>query len=94
VLLIGESISTDIADALEANHGGSDMYAAKLTVNGVLEWQTSLGGANGDGGRFITQGQGGGFILAGRTRSQDLLELLDPVNDASTTDDFYIAKLY
>jgi hypothetical protein len=94
LVAVGLSASTDLAGTLEANHGGNDIYAAKLAANGQLIWQTSLGGSASDSGNSIAPAQGGGFIMAGATKSADLLELIDPVNDTLAAYDFYVAKLY
>jgi hypothetical protein len=94
IVVTGSSPSSDIAGALEANHGGGDVYVAKLAANGQVVWQTNLGGASGDSGYFIAPAPGGGYVLAGGTKSTDLLELLDPLNDTLGEADFYIAKLF
>jgi len=55
--------------------GDADTYVAKLAANGQVGWQTNVGGASCDSGYFIAPAPGGGYVVAGRTKSSDLLEL-------------------
>jgi hypothetical protein len=55
-------------------HGASDLWVAKLTSNGVIEWQMVYGGSNADGGgiiRRIRVAESDNFIIAGGTNSND-----------------------
>ncbi|NUQ14093.1 MAG: T9SS type A sorting domain-containing protein [Flavobacteriales bacterium] len=52
-------------------HGDNDAWVVKLSANGDLQWQKSLGGSQGDGGNAVRQTTDGGFILTGGTTSND-----------------------
>ncbi len=68
-VIVGGSASDD-GDLL-ANNGTSDFWIIKLDVNGNLTWQTSLGGFHIDEARGIHQTQDGGYIVGGRSLSDD-----------------------
>ena len=56
---------------VSGNHGGRDMWVVKLDTNGNLEWQKSLGGSGEDAARSIEQTADGGYIVVGRTTSNN-----------------------
>ncbi|MPR33960.1 esterase/lipase family protein [Salmonirosea aquatica] len=53
------------------NHGGSDYWIVKLSSQGLIQWQKSLGGSNGDEAHSIQQTSDGGYIVAGFSNSID-----------------------
>jgi uncharacterized delta-60 repeat protein len=54
------------------NHGGwADAWVVKLNASGDIVWQKCLGGSYGDKANSIRQTSGGGYIVAGNTRSND-----------------------
>jgi hypothetical protein len=53
------------------NHGLLDMWVVKLDVNGNLLWQKTLGGNDEDNALCITHSAGGGFAIAGSTKSNN-----------------------
>ena len=49
--------------------GGYDVYVVKLDANGNLQWTTTIGGPESDGGNSLTQTSDGGYAIAGYTES-------------------------
>jgi hypothetical protein len=56
---------------VSGNHGGLDFCVVKLSEDGNLEWQKSLGGSKGDAAMSVWQTADGGFIAAGSSDSND-----------------------
>ncbi len=52
-------------------HGNGDVWVAKLSINGALEWQQCLGGSDYEMARSIDQTVDGGYIVFGQTQSID-----------------------
>ncbi len=48
---------------------GKDYWIVKLNSNGLIEWQKTLGGSNGDDGNDISLTNNNGYIITGRTYS-------------------------
>lgn len=53
------------------NHGGFDAWVFCVDTNGVMLWQNTLGGSNGDLIYSMTKSNTGGFILSGGSFSND-----------------------
>lgn len=53
------------------NHGGYDFWVLKLDNLGNIQWQKSLGGTSEDYAYSIKQTSEGGYIVAGRSNSND-----------------------
>ncbi len=66
-ILIGTTNSSD--GDMSDNHGGSDMWVARLDAAGHIQWQRSLGGSGTDNGFSVIQMRDGGYLLAGQTSS-------------------------
>jgi hypothetical protein len=49
--------------------GGDDLYIVKTDCSGIMEWESVYGWTNTDVGRSVQLTSGGGFIIAGVTRS-------------------------
>ena len=62
--------------------GGYDMYIAKLSSTGSLQWSKTVGGTNDDYAYSIVQATDGGYAIAGVTKSY-----------GAGSDDMYIVKL-
>lgn len=74
---------------VSGNHGGSkDYWIVKLDVNGVIEWQKSLGGTGWDEARSVQQTLDGGYIIAGSSESVD-----GDVSGNHGTADYWVVKL-
>jgi len=74
---------------VSGNHGGiSDGWVVKLSSTGAIEWQKALGGSGRDEIWSIQQTLGHGYILAGRSSSND--------GDVSSNQgqlDFWVVKI-
>ena len=85
-IVAGYSESTD--GDITGNHGSYDFWIVKLDPAGDLLWQKSLGGLGIDLAESIQQTSDGGYIVAGRSESND-----DDVTGNHGSADFWIVKL-
>ena len=53
------------------NNGAADLWVIKITPDGTLLWEKTLGGSSFDVGRSISKTQDNGFLIAGSSRSTD-----------------------
>ncbi len=65
----GSTASTD--GDFSGNHGGDDVWIAKLNQNGEKQWQILMGGSNDDNGYSVRE-LSDGYIVAGDTVSKDI----------------------
>lgn len=86
IILVGNSKSTD-GDVSE-NQGDWDYWVVKLDEIGTIHWQKSLGGSSFDEADCIEQTTDGGYVIAGRTNSNN-----GNVNGNNGGTDFWIVKL-
>ncbi len=56
---------------VSGNHGGGDWWVVKLNATGEIQWQRALGGTSTESAYSIQQTSDGGYIVAGRTHSND-----------------------
>ncbi|WP_139001488.1 hypothetical protein [Hyunsoonleella aestuarii] len=68
-LIIGDTRSSD--QDVSNNYGAADLWLIKITPNGDLLWDKSLGGSNFDSGSAISKTHDGSFILSGNSRSSN-----------------------
>lgn len=69
-IVVGYSKSTD--GDVSGNHGGSfDIWVIKLTLDGNIEWQKSLGGDDEEIGYSIQQTADNGYVIVGTTKSNN-----------------------
>lgn len=68
-LVSGSTSSND--STISGNHGGSDIFLAKLTSDGKNIWHKCYGGSSSDGAFGAVQNDNGSIFLAARTTSQD-----------------------
>lgn len=68
-ICVGATDSND-GDVSE-NHGGRDCWIVKLSNEGLMEWQTSLGGSDDEFARSIVELSDGNFVFVAYTRSDD-----------------------
>ena len=75
-IVAGQSDSND--GDVSGNHGYNDYWVIKLDVNGLLQWQKSLGGSSIAGNQSHSEGAGsinqttdGGYIVSGQSDSND-----------------------
>jgi len=66
-IVTGYSASTD--GDVTGNHGGKDFWVVKLTPNGDIKWQKSLGGSSNEAASSIQQTTDGGYIISGVSKS-------------------------
>jgi len=85
-IVAGYSYSSD-GDVI-GNDGGIDCWIVKLNSNGVIQWQKSLGGTSPDYAYSIQQTTDGGYIIAGRSWSND-----GDVNGNHGDSDYLVFKL-
>jgi hypothetical protein len=79
--------NSDDGDVSE-NHGDYDYWIVKLTSTGQIDWQKSLGGSSDDGAYSVQQITGGGYIIAGDSKSDDF-----DVSGNHGGSDYWIVKL-
>ncbi|WP_111683330.1 hypothetical protein [Winogradskyella tangerina] len=68
-IIAGDTRSTD--NDVSNNKGGADLWLIKISPNGDIIWEKTLGGSSFDVARAISKSQNNGFILAGSSRSND-----------------------
>jgi len=68
-IVAGVSCSND--GDVSGIHGHLDCWVVKLNSSGNIEWQKCLGGSSNDGASSIWQTADGGFIVVGRSNSND-----------------------
>jgi hypothetical protein len=73
---------------VSGNHGDLDCWVLKLSSSGAIEWQKTLGGSDWDEAWSVRQTTDGGYIVAGRTRSND-----GDVSGNHGAFDFWVTKL-
>jgi len=73
---------------VSGNHGDRDCWVVKLNSSGILQWQKCLGGTDYDEAYSIEQTSDGGFIVVGRTSSND-----GDVSGNHGSSDYWIVKL-
>ncbi|WPO83394.1 hypothetical protein SD427_03370 [Chryseobacterium sp. JJR-5R] len=56
---------------VSGNHGAVDLWVAKISSTGTLQWQKTFGGTNSEYGQVIIQTSDGGYTIAGYTQSND-----------------------
>lgn len=66
-VLVGGTASND--GDVSGNHGNEDVWVIKIDAAGNKVWQKTLGGPERDGASHVIPASGGGFIVAGLTRS-------------------------
>lgn len=85
---IMEGATTSNDGDVTGNHGGTDHWVVKLDASGNISWQKCLGGTNNDYGYAIRQTTEGGYIVGGKTYSND-----GDVSGNHGDVDIWIAKL-
>jgi len=68
-IVAGISLSND--GDVSGNHGSYDYWIVKLDASGNITWEKSLGGSSADEASSIKQTSDGGYIVAGRSYSND-----------------------
>ena len=68
-IIAGDTRSND--NDISNNNGAADLWLIKITPNGDLVWEKTIGGTSFDVARSIVTTQDNGFLLAGSSRSSD-----------------------
>ncbi|MFN0213303.1 MAG: T9SS type A sorting domain-containing protein [Saprospiraceae bacterium] len=68
-IVVGYTNSND--GDVSGNHGQYDFWVVKLSNVGAIEWQKTLGGTGSDEAYSVQQTTDGGYIVAGKTFSND-----------------------
>lgn len=68
-IVVGDTRSKD--KDVSTNNGGADLWMIKITTEGNLLWQKTLGGSSFDVARSISKTQDDGFVISGNSRSLD-----------------------
>lgn len=89
-VIAGYSDSNISGDKTENSNGGVDYWVLKLSNNGEIEWQNTIGGDLGDILTSIITTQDGGYILSGYSSSGMNGDKTEPsIGDG----DFWIVKI-
>jgi hypothetical protein len=86
-VLSGFTASTD-GQITNYYGGGLDIWVVKISAEGDLQWQRTLGGSGEEQANAIQATADGGYIVVGQTNSQDSL-----ITDFYGGDDMWIVKL-
>jgi hypothetical protein len=68
-LIIGDARSQD--QQVSNNYGNADMWLIKISPQGNLIWEKSLGGSQFDSGKALFMMEDGNYFITGSSRSQD-----------------------
>ncbi len=68
-VIVGDTRSSD--QDVSQNNGAADLWLIKISDNGDVLWEQSIGGTNFDVPRSIRPTFDGGFLIAGSSRSSD-----------------------
>lgn len=68
-LIVGDTRSSD--QDVSGGNGNADTWVAKISAEGLLIWQKSIGGSEFDSARSIYAMADGNFAIGGNTRSAD-----------------------
>jgi len=80
-IIAGDTRSMD--QDISNNKGAADLWLIKISPQGELLWEKTIGGSNFDVARAIVKTQDNGFLLAGSSRSSDVdVETNNGQNDA------------
>ncbi|MDB4108147.1 hypothetical protein N9551_00875 [Flavobacteriaceae bacterium] len=68
-LVVGDTRSDDFD--VSKNNGAADLWVIKITPEGTVLWEKTLGGTSFDVGRSISKTEDNGFLISGSSRSTD-----------------------
>ncbi|SHM91607.1 hypothetical protein [Polaribacter sp. KT 15] len=68
-LIVGDTRSND--KNVSTNNGAADIWVLKISTDGNLIWEKTIGASNFDVARAITKTKDNGFLIAGSSRSLD-----------------------
>ncbi len=85
-VVVGEASSNN--GDITHPRGGYDIWAVKMSHNGTIEWQKSMGGSDQDWGRAIQKTSDGGYVICGTNWSNN-----GDIEDTTSIFDVWIIKL-
>lgn len=85
-IVVGSSESSD--GDVTSNYGGSDYWVVKLTSNGSIDWEKNYGGTDEDFAYSIEETVDGGYIVAGRSLSNN-----GDVTGNHGNEDYWVVKI-
>jgi hypothetical protein len=68
-IIVGDTRSED--KNVSENNGAADVWILKISAEGSLLWEKTIGGTNFDIARAVSRTQDNGFLIAGSSRSLD-----------------------
>ena len=68
-IIVGDTRSSDVDVSL--NNGGADIWIIKVSAEGDLIWEKTMGGSSFDVAKAVSKTQDNGFLIAGSSRSLD-----------------------
>ena len=68
-IIVGDTRSSD--KDVSSNNGGADIWVFKMSSEGNILWEKTIGGISFDVGRAVCKAQEGGFFVVGSSRSLD-----------------------
>ena len=68
-IIVGDTRSSN--KDVSNNNGAADLWMLKISQEGILIWEKTIGGSSFDVGRSISRTQDNGFIISGSSRSLD-----------------------
>ena len=89
-ILGGESSSPLSGDKTQPSRGGSDCWLVKLDASGQKQWDTTLGGSEGENLASVQQTNEGGYLLGGNSFSGRSGEKSQPSQGSA---DYWVVKL-
>ncbi|WP_439152549.1 hypothetical protein [Winogradskyella sp.] len=69
-VIAGDTRSSD--NDISSNNGAADLWLIKISPNGNLLWEKTIGGSSFDVARALVKTQDNGYLLAGSSRSNDI----------------------
>lgn len=87
----GGYITAGYSDSNNGNHGSTDYWVVKLDIYGSIMWQKSFGGTDQDICTSIELTDDGGYIVAGRSYSNDIN--VSAHHGSTGLPDYWIVKL-
>jgi hypothetical protein len=89
-LIGGMSASDTSGDMHHINHGAGDFWVLKTDKNGNIQWENNYGGDGTDEMWALVNSPDGGYLLAGRTNSDDTMDVTEP---ARGDNDYWMIKI-
>ncbi|GAB1856044.1 lipoprotein [Flavobacteriaceae bacterium MHTCC 0001] len=68
-IVTGDTRSND--KDVSKNNGAADIFITKISTNGDLIWQKTIGGTSFDASRSISKTMDGGYVISGSSRSSN-----------------------